>query len=69
MVNIFNHTQHETTMKNSSAQDWVYKKLEELKYAINWDTFNLTRGQQSRLETKVDELKKMLDEEYCQDEY
>ena len=52
-------------MKNSSAQDWVYKKLEELRYAINWDTFNLTRGQQSRLETKVDELKKMLDEEYC----
>ena len=51
---------------NNSALDWVYKKLEELRYAINWDTFNLTRGQQSKLEAKVAELKKMLDEEYGQ---
>ena len=51
---------------NNSALEWVYKKLEDLRYAINWDTFNLTRSQQSRLEMKVNELKKMLDEEYCQ---
>ena len=51
-------------MKNNSASDWVYRKLEELKYAINWDTFNLTRGQQTKLETKLDEFKRELDAAY-----
>lgn len=51
-------------MKNNAAQDYVYKKLEELRYAINWDTFNLTREQQSFLENKLGEFKKVLEESY-----
>lgn len=51
-------------MKNNAAQDYVYKKLEELRYAINWDTFNLTREQQSFLENKLGEFKKVLEEAY-----
>ena len=46
MVNMYNHTYtHTTTMKNNTAKDYVYKKLDELKYFINWDSFNLTRDQ------------------------
>ena len=51
-------------MKNNAAKDYVYKTLKELIYAINWDTFNLTRAQQTRLENNLNEFKKVLDEEY-----
>lgn len=30
-------------MKNNTAKEYVYKTLKELSYAINWDSFNLTR--------------------------
>lgn len=45
MVNMYNNTySHTTAMKNSTAKDYVYKKLDELKYSIFWDSFNLTRN-------------------------
>lgn len=66
MVNMYNHTYtHTTTMKNNTAKDYVYKKLDELKYFINWDSFNLTRDQQSSLENKLMEFKNALDEAYA----
>jgi hypothetical protein len=51
-------------MKNNTAKDYVYKTLKELSYAINWDSFNLTRDQQSFLDNKLAEFKKILDEAY-----
>ena len=51
-------------MKNNTAKDYVYKTLKELSYAINWDTFNLTREQQSFLDNKLAEFKRTLDAAY-----
>ncbi len=42
----------------------VYRKLEELKDALKWDTFNLTRDQQDGIEIRLVEFKKFLDQEY-----
>ena len=59
----YNHTQHKTTM-NTSSQEYVYRKFDELKTAIRWDTFNLTRSQQETLENKLAELRKQMEEYY-----
>lgn len=58
-----NHTQRTTTM-NTSSKEYVYRKFDELKTAIRWDTFNLTRGQQDSIESKLAEVKTALDEVY-----
>ena len=63
MVNMYNHTQHLATM-NTSSQEYVYRKFDELKTAIRWDTFNLTRSQQERLENQLAELRKQMEEYY-----
>ena len=63
MVNMFNHTQHTTTM-NTSSKEYVFRKFEELKTAIRWDTFNLPRYTHDRLETKLQELSVLLHQEY-----
>ena len=55
--------QHTTTM-NTSSQEYVYRKFDELKTAIRWDTFNLTRSQQETLENKLAELRKQMEEYY-----
>ena len=60
---VYNHTQHTTTM-NTSSQEYVYRKFDELKTAIRWDTFNLTRSQQEILENKLAELRKQMEEYY-----
>ena len=49
---------------NTSAKEYVYRKLDELKTAIRWDTFNLTRIQQERLENQLAELRKQMEEYY-----
>ena len=66
MVNMYNHThiQHRHNMNNSSAKEYVYRKFDEMKQAIRWDTFNLTRGQQDTIESRLVEVKKALDEVY-----
>lgn len=53
----------QTTM-NTSSQEYVYRKFDELKTAIRWDTFNLTRSQQEILENKLAELRKQMEEYY-----
>ena len=63
MVNMYNHTQY-TTIMNTSSQEYVYRKFDELKTAIRWDTFNLTRSQQEILENKLAELRKQMEEYY-----
>ena len=49
---------------NTSSQEYVYRKFDELKTAIRWDTFNLTRSQQEILENKLAELRKLMEEYY-----
>ena len=63
MVNMYNHTQY-TTIMNTSSQEYVYRKFDELKTAIRWDTFNLTRSQQEKLENQLAELRKQMEEYY-----
>lgn len=52
-----------TTATNPPKEN-VYRKLEELRDALKWDTFNLTRDQQDGIENRLAELKKFLDQEY-----
>lgn len=61
----YNHTQRTTTTMNTSSQEYVYRKFDELKTAIRWDTFNLTRSQQERLENQLAELRKQMEEFYA----
>lgn len=63
MVNMNNHTTTAIIM-NTSSQEYVYRKFDELKTAIRWDTFNLTRSQQERLENRLAELKQLMEEYY-----
>ena len=53
-----------TTIAENPPKENVYRKLEELRDALKWDTFNLTRDQQDGLENRLVELKKFLDQEY-----
>lgn len=53
-----------TISTGNPRKDWVYDKLEELRSAIQMDTFNLTRDKLDFLEMKLDEFKKLLDEKY-----
>ena len=50
---------------HTSSQEYVYRKFDELKTAIRWDTFNLTRSQQERLENQLAELRKQMEEFYA----
>ena len=61
---MYNHTQHTTTIMNTSSKEYVFRKFDELKTAIRWDTFNLTRGSQDLLENKLQEFFNMLNQEY-----
>lgn len=55
-------------MINSSAKEYIGRKFDELKTAIRWDTFNLTRSQQECLEDKLAELRKQMEEYYLVNE-
>lgn len=63
MVNMNNHTTTAIIM-NTSSKEYVFRKFEELKTAIRWDTFNLPRDTQDKLETKLQELSSLLHQEY-----
>ena len=49
---------------NTSSRDYVFRKFDELRTAIRWDTFNLTRDTQDRLENKLQELFTLFRMEY-----
>lgn len=49
---------------NTSSKEYVFRKYEELKTALRWDTFNLPRGSQDLLENKLQEFFNMLNQEY-----
>ena len=53
-----------TTCQVNPRRDYVYEKLDELRSAIRWDSFNLSRCQQDGLETQLGEFKCLLDEAY-----
>lgn len=49
---------------NTSSKEYVFRKFEELKSAIRWDTFNLPRDTQDRIEAKLQEMSALLHQEY-----
>lgn len=49
---------------NTSSKEYVFRKFEELKTAIRWDTFNLPRDTQSMIENKIQELQNILNNGY-----
>ena len=49
---------------NTASKEYVFRKFDELKTAIRWDTFNLTRDSQDRIENKLQELADILNKEY-----
>ncbi len=49
---------------NTSSKEYVFRKFEELKAAIRWDTFNLPRDTQSMIENKIQELQNILNNGY-----
>lgn len=49
---------------NTSSKEYVFRKYEELKTALRWDTFNLPRESQDLLENKLQEFFNMLNQEY-----
>ena len=49
---------------NTSSKEYVFRKFDELKTAIRWDTFNLTRDSQDLIENKLQELMDIIHQEY-----
>jgi hypothetical protein len=49
---------------NTASKEYVFRKYEELKTALRWDTFNLPRESQALLENKLQEFFNMLNQEY-----
>lgn len=49
---------------NTSSKEYVFRKFDELKAAIRWDTFNLPRDTQSMIENKIQELQNTLKHGY-----
>lgn len=49
---------------NTSSKEYVFRKFEELKASIRWDTFNLPRDTQSMIENKIQELQNILNNGY-----
>ena len=59
-VNILNNTKHMnmgTFSSGNPRKDWVYRKLEELREAVQMDSFNLTRDEQDGIDIRIQELK------------
>ena len=50
-------------MKNS-AMEMVYRNLDELNRSIEWDTYNLSRDDQSQISLKIQELRNLLNQKY-----
>jgi len=57
-------TRNTPIIMNTSSRDYVFRKFDELRTAIRWDTFNLTRDTQDRLENKLQELFNLFRMEY-----
>ena len=49
---------------NTSSKEYVFRKFEELKAEIRWDTFNLPRDTQSMIENKIQELQNIINNGY-----
>ena len=46
-----------TISTGNPRKDWVYCKLEELREAVQMDSFNLTRDEQDGIDIRIQELK------------
>ena len=68
MVNVLNNAKQRnmgTFSTGNPRKDWVYSKLEELREAVQMDSFNLTRDDQDGIDIKIQELKSFLDGKYA----
>lgn len=55
-----------TTVPGHPRKNYVYQKLEELRDAIKWDSFDLNRDEQDAIEIRLDEFKReVLDKFYA----
>ena len=68
MVNVVNNAKQRnmgTLSTVNPRKDWVYCKLEELREAVQMDSFNLTRDEQDIIDIKIQELRQFLDQKYA----